>query len=363
MDKLEEIYKDVPKELKDLRQWLCYDDRDKEEYKDASEDFINQDKKCPRDLLGKIHGINSRLFTFEECLNSIREGYNTGLGIVLKSGLVCLDYDKCIKNIEQADYDLDITFTDKDTESRIMRDIDLLHSYTEVSPSGKGLHIYCIGNISINTNKQEIKGIEIYSNKFMRVSGKSYMYLGLEEDTEQLLQIIDLYKLKEQNKATIGKIKKKDNIYKEYWLRDFKFSNRFTDKQILDTMFNSKKGYYLKKLYNNELSDEEYLKFKGKTKKRYFKKDLKISTKDLKNLNRDSVDVSNSGKAFTLIMYLYDFSYGDIKAVYRLFKKSPLCKDDYLIKKYASGTEDKITNQFIPKVLIYYKNFRYKIRH
>ena len=108
-------------------------------------------------------------------------------------------------------------------------------------------------------------------------------------------------------------------------------------------MFNSKKGNFLKKLYNNTITDEEFIKEK---------------TKHFKD------DVSNSGKSFTLILYLLDYCYGDIKAVKRLYVKSGLCRDDYLQPKYAYDsktkkyTKDKIDYCFIPKAIKYYFNYR-----
>ena len=69
-----DLYKNIPKILKDLNIWLCYDDRDKDYFKDLSDAEVNQERKAPRDIEGKIHSINGRLYSFNQCINSIRRG-------------------------------------------------------------------------------------------------------------------------------------------------------------------------------------------------------------------------------------------------------------------------------------------------
>ena len=339
----ENKYKNIPKILKDLNIWLCYDDRDKE------------NPKAPRDIEGKIHSINSRLYSFNQCINSIKRGKNSGLGIVCKNnGIVCIDYDKCIKDYEyNSKYGITrAVFKDQETEDRILRDLKLIDSYTEISPSGNGLHIYLIANadITINTNKNDI---EIYTNKFIRVSGNLYnefLYNDLSEDkTDKLEQLIGLYGLDTSDNIIGNDVinKKLRTIYTDILLKKFKYTNSYTNKEILNSMFNSKKGDLLKKLYYNTISDAELLELKGLS--------------DVSEVDKAKIDKSNSGKSITLILHLLHFSYGDIRAVKELFIKSALCKDDYLIKKYKDKNNksklDKIDSQFIPYAIINYINF------
>lgn len=339
MDNLNFNYNNIPSILKNMNIWLCYDARD------------DKNPKAPRDLKGKLHSINGKLFTFNQCLESVENGFNSGLGIVLKNnGIVCIDYDNCIKDYEyNSKYGISrVVFKDASTENRILRDLKIIDSYTEISPSGKGLHIYLIANasIDINTNKNDI---EIYTNKFIRVSGNlynEYIYNMMYEDkTSELEQIIDLYNLNTSDNIIKNDVinKKRDTIYTDILLKKFKYTNRYINKEILETMFNSKKGDLLKKLYDNNISDTEFLDLKGLSK--------------ASEVDKAKVDLSNSGKAITLIMHLLHFSYGDLKAVKELFIKSNLCKDDYLIKKYNNHKLDKIDSQFIPYAIINYYNY------
>ena len=344
LESIEDKYKNIPKVLKDLNIWLCFNDSDK------------NNPKAPRDLKGKLHSINSRLYSFNQCIESIKNGFNSGLGIVLKNGLVCIDYDNCISDYKlDKKYGLNIPILKDDVKDRILRDIDLINSYTEISPSGKGIHIYLLANSKINTNQDNI---EIYSNKFIRVSGNLFnecMYNEILEDkTAELNQLINNYGLDLKEYDSVSRCK--DTIDKDLLSKKFKLSNGYTNKQILDSMFNGKKGAFYRNLYNNTLSDADYKEYKINKLDDLLKKGL--ISRDKYNYLFNRLDTSNSGKAFTLIINLLDYSYGDTTAVYNIFKSSALCKDDYLDKRYARGKEDIIQNQFIPKAIKEYINYR-----
>lgn len=334
------MFDNIPKLLKDLNIWLCYDVRDKDYYKTLSDTAIKQNKACPRDLKGRKTSTLKRLFTFKECLNSIKEGYNTGVGIVLKNGLVCIDYDNCIDRIEtDGKYGFKRVIFKKEVADRITSDINLINSYTEISPSQKGIHIYLIANTKINAKNDKI---EIYNNKFIRLTGDTYndfIFNEVLDRSQELDELINKYGLQRKKDIKDKSIlNSTDNIYNDMMLKEFKgLKNRYdNDDDILNTMFKSKKGEFLKGLYYNTLSDADIKRAKDK----------------------DIIDTSNSGKAITLIFHLLHYCYGDIKAVKRLFKKSALCKDDYLKLKYRQNTTDKIDAHFIPYAIINYKNYK-----
>ena len=128
-----------------------------------------------------------------------------------------IDYDNCIKGYKKIDkLGLNIPLLKEDVKDRITRDLNLLNSYCEISPSGYGLHIYLVANYDININKQEGLGIEIYNNHFIRVSGNIYNnYDSLEDKTAELEQLIKLYGLDALKNVDIKDniIKGKHNIY------------------------------------------------------------------------------------------------------------------------------------------------------
>lgn len=363
------MFENIPKQLKDLNNWLCYDDRDKDYFKELSELEIKQERKRPRDLKGvALKEWQNKGYSFNECIDSIKKGFNNGLGLVLKNnGVVIIDYDKCLKDIEVNDelgYIKPI-FKDAETEQSILSDINLLRTYTEISPSNKGLHIILLSDIKDLFIREPI---EIYSyKKYISFTNNSIFDFDLEYDNNNLLQIIDKYKI---DKTDAKPLRFNDSIFKIFLDKNFKYKNSYTDRQVLDTMFNSKNGNFIKKLYYNQISDAEYSSYKMQKASNQLKKG--VISQNYYDKAVKSIDLTNSGKSYTLILYLIDFCYGDIQAVKRLFKKSALCKDeylqpkylidnnkfkidkaDYMIKRAIVGAEDSKGN-----VINQYKNFR-----
>ena len=285
-------------------------------------------------------------------MDSINKGFNSGLGIALNNnGVVCIDYDNCIMGYDTSHfnkYGIVIPNLKGAVKDRILRDINLLNSYTEVSPSCKGIHIYFLANNNIKVNIKR-DDIEIYTDHFIRVSTYTFddIHIFFGDRTTELIELLKLYDIDTSDNKTFGNksaIQKIGNVYEKVLLREFTDTNKYNAREIKETMFNSKKGKLLKKLYDNTITDDEFYKLKNKL--------------DASDEVKAKIDTSDSGKAITLIMHLFDFSYGDIEMVYKLFKDSALCKDKYLQKKYANHTEDIIKNVFIPYAIANYKNYR-----
>lgn len=324
-------YKNIPSILKQYKNFCCYDTR-------------KETPKAPRDLKGNLldNWSNRSLYSFNECIDSIKQGFNNGLGIVLKDNGVCiLDFDKCIDRIEvnnELGYSKPIFKKDKANDTLDI--INKLQSYTELSQSGKGIHIITIADIKGIYIQQPI---EIYTHKkFICLTGNVlFNYYDLNDNTSNMIDLVNKYQAKPPTKLRFSK-----TIYNDFRAKNFKFNNSYKDADIINTMFNSKKGEYLQKLYNNELSNAEYRK----------DKEQKTKTKYLCN-------ISNSEKAYTLILYLLDFCYGDIDAVKRIFKKSALCKNDYLDPRYSIKEDNKSVkidkiDYMIRQAILIYKNYR-----
>lgn len=339
------MFDNLPDFIKELNIWLCYDERQKE-------------NKAPRDLQGNLLlNWTNKGYSFKECHQSITKGYNTGVGIVLKNnGIVVLDYDKCIKDIEiNKKYGYKkVIFNSRSRQECILRDINLLQSYTEISPSKKGLHILVMADIK---DLHITKPIEIYSNnKFMRLTGDKVFDYDLNYANNELLDLLHNYKLDVTKKTGL---RFNNSIYKRFLDKNFAYENGFTDKKIMDTLFKGKKGEYIKSLFYDSLSDADYVKDKSKKIDTLYNKG--IITEDERDQRYNMIDTSNSGKAYTLLLYLIDACYGDIDAVKRIFKKSALCKDSYLKPKYQDKhyKTDKI-DYMIKKAIIGAERHRYK---
>lgn len=361
---VEERYKSIPQYLKDLDNWCCYDARYKEQYKTMTPKEVKDQERTPRDLKGNIlYNWNSKGYSFKECLDSIKSGNNSGLGLILKNnGIVAIDYDKCLQDIEVNDkygYIKPI-FIDKSTETSIMEDINNLKSYVELSPSNKGLHIILLTDIK-DINQQ--KPIEIYSkSKYIRFSGNSVFDFELRYANNELLDIINKYSIDVSNAKQLRFSK---STYNDFIKKNFKYSNGKNANEIIDILFNGKNGEFIKKLFYNELSDADYIKYK-KSKLSNHLKNGKI-TKEMQDTLLKRIDTTNSGKAYTLILYLFDACYGDLETIETIFKKSKLCRADYLKPKYKGDNKlykiDKveymIKQAIIGKENNRYKNYRY----
>lgn len=112
----------IPFEMTVQPRWILWDYRQRE----------GQWVKVPLKINGKPAKVNdpSTWSTFDEALDAYRFGDYSGIGIVLDgSGLACIDLDKCI--------DGDGGYTDQAQEV-----LNALDTYTEVSASGRGLHLF-----------------------------------------------------------------------------------------------------------------------------------------------------------------------------------------------------------------------------
>lgn len=331
------MYESIPSYLKELDSWLCYDVRDRESFKGLSDVDINNERKRPRDLKGNvITNWTNKGYSFNECIESIKQGYNSGVGLVLKNnGVICIDYDNCIDRVE-VNNDLGYIkpiFKSKELETSIMQDINKLKSYVELSPSNKGLHIVLLADIK-DIYKQ--KPIEIYSHKkYIRFSGNGVFNFDLNYANNDLLEVIDKYNI---DLSDAKQLRFNKSTINDFIQKNFKFSNGKSDNEILEIMFNSKNGDFLKRLYNNQISDNDYRTYKEQ------KMLINLNSGKISKSTYDrlltNLDVSNSGKAYTLILYLFDFCYGDVKAVSRLFKKSALCRADYLNLNYKGNADN-----------------------
>ena len=341
-DYIVNISKNIPNCLKGLNIFLCYDDRDKPSYKNYTEKQINDLKKKPRDLKGIPYPFNKRCFSFDECIDSIKKGFNSGLGVVVESDLIGLDFDNCIKGVKKIDkLGLEIPIIEDEIQDIINR---LDNTYIEISQSGKGLHCLFYSSIAIPRDLKNKINIEIYADKshFMRLSGNllnnNFNEIEILDKTDVLLDIYNKYFSISDKDAILDK-----NADSSYSFRDADFINQFNglhnkydEDTILSNLFKRDSFYY--KLYNNTLTAEDIDKYNSIRKGRGLK------------------DTSNSGLSVLLILNLMHYSYGDMDIIYSLFKKSKLYKSDYDKIKWRAKKLTKL-DMIVNYCKSRYKNF------
>lgn len=146
---MQDLYTSVPLELKALPQWVVHDSK-KIPYN-------------PKTLKRAKAGRPETWGAFDEAVDRLQAPY-VGIGFELNGqGIIGIDIDHCV---------------DKETgeASPFAKEIiDYLDSYTEYSPSGTGIHIFCIGEMPSNGRKRSDLGLEMYrSQRYLTVTGNPY---------------------------------------------------------------------------------------------------------------------------------------------------------------------------------------------
>ena len=216
-------YLNIPNELRQKNYWVIH--RNKVPFN------VNTEREDKNNL--------AEWATFEEAF-SLAHKYD-GLGYRFNNdGIVGVDIDTCI-NPESGKIS---------DEALII--ITKLSSYTEISPSGYGVHVFVKADIALPFHKKAMKPngivrmvngkqknpeLEIYnSGRYFTMTGKIFgSAKSIEERSYELQRIIDLYDTKETFATPT-------------------FSNSMHEHDILNIMFESKKGEKYKILYGGNIS-------------------------------------------------------------------------------------------------------------
>ena len=176
-------YKDIPPEMKKLNQWVVWG--------------IDQDRPKmpfnPASLKPAKAGDPSTWGSYYEAVNRVKCGQAKGIGFEFHSnGIYGVDLDHVLKDGELTPEAAEV--------------VALLDSYTEISPSGEGLHIFVKADgVSLPRNRVPLPtlgtDIECYhEGRYFTVTGNVYGGLKpLQTRTEALQAVVDKYLTKPQN--------------------------------------------------------------------------------------------------------------------------------------------------------------------
>lgn len=158
-------FDNIPEELRRFRQWVMWRYEDTDSHKPT---------KVPYSTSGTLAKVNDAATwnTYDECMQALASGQWSGIGFVLT------DDDPF------AFIDLDDTNGDQAALDRQVKIFNEFDSYSERSPSGRGLHIIVKGSIPSGRRRSFI---EIYSSRrFMTMTGDVYRHSPIADRNELL---------------------------------------------------------------------------------------------------------------------------------------------------------------------------------
>lgn len=174
----------IPADLQDLKQWVLW----KYIWRDDATTNKGEWAKVPMQTSGQAARSNDpeTWSTFKDALSAwaTNRGGFDGLGFMFtpESGIVGVDVDNCVE-------------MDENGEQRVnrvgARVIELLDSYTEISPSGTGIHVIVKAPLA-EALKDAKTGVEIYNKgRYFTVTGLVWSdFIPVQERGEQIKQII-----------------------------------------------------------------------------------------------------------------------------------------------------------------------------
>ena len=162
-------YDNIPEELRKLNQWVC----------------ANADSKVPMQANRPYAASSTNPSTwasFEDALWAVEHGYYDYLGFVFNdNGIVGIDIDD--------------GFDRNGCPTQLACDIvGKCWSYTEISRSGRGVHVFVKGDIPFK-GKNNLAGVEMYKTArfFIMTGDMATSIRDIKEDQEALDIIVEKY--------------------------------------------------------------------------------------------------------------------------------------------------------------------------
>ena len=174
-------YSSIPGELRKLKQWVC----------------VAGDSKVPMQALSYRPASSTNPATwcsFEEAVLSVKLGFHDYIGFVFNNnGIVGIDLDDAVycEEVYVGPYK---TVLQKRPSPIAMDIMNLCGSYSEISKSGTGVHIFVKGDIPFK-GKNNLAGVEIYKDaRFFIMTGDTFDNVPpIVENQEALDSIVDRY--------------------------------------------------------------------------------------------------------------------------------------------------------------------------
>ncbi len=222
-------WENIPGELRSVKQWVIWNVPGAKKVK---EPFNPKKGAAKANDAGTWGG-------FDEALQAVEQGRGGGIGFMFAGGYAGIDLDHVIDEAGKL----------KDFARDIVQTMD---SYTELSPSGTGLHILFRLNMPLSgiggRNRDSELGLEIYDNgRYFTVTGNVYgKPKPIADRTAELKQIYARYLVHEEKKA------KTNTVTRDLPLQ--KSISDLSDSDLWDVMLKSKHSYTIQALLNGDIS-------------------------------------------------------------------------------------------------------------
>ena len=204
-------YEKIPQELKELKQWVCW------KRTPLPNGKVNKLPVNPYNGLNAMSNNPNTWGTFEEALNGVAKYNLAGVGFMFANGYFGVDLDNCTEELKQ-------------------EFMSGLNSYTEVSQSGKGIHIICKGKLPEGARRKA--GIEMYeTNRFFVMTGNLIGNPQIEDRTKEIKKLHQKYLQAPKDELAVYTYEKKESVLK------------LDDSEVIRKASNSKNGHLFNLLF------------------------------------------------------------------------------------------------------------------
>ena len=159
-------YDNIPQELRVLKQWVCANEHSK----------VPMQATCDR----PASSTNPATWaSFEDAVWAVENGYYDYIGFVFNdNGIVGIDLDDAFANCILSPLAAEI--------------VNMCSSYTEISKSGTGIHIFVEGDIPFK-GKNNLAGVEMYKTARFFIMTGDMVIPFICNNQEALDQIVERY--------------------------------------------------------------------------------------------------------------------------------------------------------------------------
>lgn len=237
VEQLNRQYRQVPEELKKLKRWVCFkiEKRNGENTKIPVNSVFGTNASCSNDTTWS---------TFKMAVNGCAKYGCDGLGFMLGNGIFGVDLDDSNwKRHKKGEITIEEYEEQKDIFENLKQEFVVgLNSYTEYSPSGKGVHIICYGTLPFGRRRKG--NVEMYdSGRFFTFTGNAINCVPIQERTSEIIPLWEKYV---DDGKEIKPLKKIEEIEKPGFEMD--------DEELIQKILKSNQGAKFQTLFDGDYS-------------------------------------------------------------------------------------------------------------